>query len=67
MSGSIEFLDETITPVLETSLHLDDASARDLVLATDGSAGLAFHVESRIENEPLTLDVTYDTAADSRT
>lgn len=65
VSGSIEFRDETITPALETSLHLDDASARDLVLANDGSAGLAFHVESRIEDEPLTLDVSYDTSADS--
>ncbi len=60
--GSVEFRDETLSPALETSLHLDDASARDLVLATDGSAGLAFHVESRLEGEPLTLDVTYDTA-----
>jgi hypothetical protein len=65
VSGSIEFRDETITPALETSLHLDDASAHDLVLANDGSAGLAFHVESRIEDEPLTLDVTYDTGAES--
>jgi hypothetical protein len=65
VSGSIEFHDETTVPVLETSLHLDDATARDLVLATDGSAGLAFHVESRIENEPLTLDVSYDTAPES--
>jgi hypothetical protein len=65
VSGSIEFRDETITPALETSLHLDDASAHDLVLANDGSAGLAFHVESRLEDEPLTLDVTYDTGAES--
>ena len=65
VSGSVEFRDETISPALETSLHLDDASARDLVLASDGSAGLAFHIESRIEDEPLTLDVSYDTAADS--
>lgn len=63
-SGSIEFRDETTSPVLETSLHLDDASARDLVLATDGSAGLAFHVESRLENAPLTIDVAYATDAD---
>lgn len=60
--GSVEFRDETLSPVLETSLHLDDASARDLVLASDGTAGLAFHVESRLEGEPLTLDVIYDTA-----
>ena len=60
-SGSIEFRDETTNPVLETSLHLDDASARDLVLATDGSAGLAFHVESRLEDAPLTIDVAYAT------
>ena len=65
VSGSIEFHDETTVPVLETSLHLDDATARDLVLATDGSAGLAFHVESRIEDEPLTLDISYDTAPES--
>jgi hypothetical protein len=65
VSGSVEFRDETIVPVLETSLHLDDATAHDLVLATDGSAGLAFHVESRIENEPLTLDVSYATEAAS--
>jgi hypothetical protein len=63
--GSVEFRDETLSPALETSLHLDDASARDLVLASDGSAGLAFHVESRLEDEPLTLDVTYDTATRS--
>lgn len=63
--GSVEFRDETLSPVLETSLHLDDASARDLVLASDGTAGLAFHVESRLEGEPLTLDVTYDTATRS--
>jgi hypothetical protein len=65
ISGSIEFRDETITPALETSLHLDDASARDLVVASDGSAGLAFHVESRLDEEPLTLDVRYDTGIDS--
>ncbi len=65
VSGSIEFHDETTTPALETSLHLDDASARDLILASDGSAGLAFHVESRLENAPLTLDVSYDTATDA--
>ncbi|MCC6767290.1 MAG: DUF748 domain-containing protein [Deltaproteobacteria bacterium] len=65
LSGSIEFRDETTTPALETSLHLDDASARDLVLAGDGSAGLAFHVESRLENEPLTLDVTYESTDDA--
>ena len=65
VSGSIEFRDETITPVLETSLHLDDGTARDLVLASDGSAGLAFHVESRIDEEPLTLDVSYDTGVDA--
>ena len=64
VSGSIEFRDETIDPALETSLHLDDASARDLVFANDGSAGLAFHVESRIEDEPLDLDVSYDTTGD---
>lgn len=64
-SGSIEFRDETLSPVLETSLYLDEASARDLVLASDGSAGLAFHVESRLENDPLTLDVSYDTATQS--
>jgi hypothetical protein len=63
MNGSIEFRDETTRPALETSLYLDDASARDLVLASDGSAGLAFHVESHLENAPLTLDVSYDTAA----
>lgn len=63
--GSVEFRDETLSPALETSLHLDDASARDLVLASDGSAGLAFHVESRLEGEPLTLDVTYETATRS--
>ncbi len=61
VTGGVEFRDETITPALETSLHLDDASARDLVLASDGTAGIAFHVESRIEKEPLKLDVTYDT------
>ena len=33
VSGSVEFRDETIAPALETSLHLDDASAHDLVLA----------------------------------
>lgn len=65
VTGSIEFRDETLSPALETSLHLDDASARDLVVASDGSAGLAFHVESRLEGEPLTLDVTYDTATRS--
>jgi len=65
VSGSIEFRDETIVPILETSLHLDDTTARDLVLATDGSAGLAFHVASRIENAPLTLDVSYETDAES--
>jgi hypothetical protein len=64
VSGSVEFRDETIDPALETSLHLDDASARDLVFANDGSAGMAFHVESRLEDEPLTLDVDYDTAGD---
>lgn len=64
LNGSIEFRDETTTPVLETSLYLDDASARDLVLASDGSAGLAFHVASRLENAPLTLDVDYDTSTD---
>src|SRR6185369_2770649 len=62
VSGSVEFHDETVTPALETSLHLDDASAHDLVLANDGSAGFAFHVESRLEHEPLTLDVSYETA-----
>jgi hypothetical protein len=36
VSGSVEFRDETTVPVLETSLHLDDASARDLVLAGGG-------------------------------
>ncbi|MCC6848409.1 MAG: DUF748 domain-containing protein [Deltaproteobacteria bacterium] len=65
VSGSIEFHDETTTPALETSLHLDDADARDLVLASDGSAGLALHVESRIDDEPLALDVTYETAGDT--
>lgn len=65
VSGSIEFHDETLSPALETSLHLDDANARDLVLASDGTAGLAFHVESRLEEDPLTLDVSYDTATQS--
>lgn len=65
VSGSVEFRDETTTPVLETSLHLDDASARDLVLAGGGTATLAFHVESRLEQEPLTLDVSYESAPDS--
>ncbi len=65
VNGSIEFHDETVTPALETSLYLDDASSRDLVLASDGTAGLAFHVESRLEDEPLTLDVSYDTGTDS--
>ena len=65
VSGSVEFRDETIVPVLETSLHLDDATAHQLVFATGGAATIAFHVESRIENEPLELDVSYETAPDS--
>jgi len=65
LNGSIEFHDETITPALETSLYLDDASARDLVLAGDGTTGLAFHVESRIDGAPLTLDLSYDAEGDT--
>lgn len=64
-NGSIEFHDETVAPALETSLYLDDATARDLALASDGTAGLALHVESRLENAPLTLDFSYETAADA--
>jgi hypothetical protein len=64
-NGGIEFRDETTVPALETSLHLDDATARDLVLDTGGSGTLDFHIESRIEDEPLTLDVSYDGGADT--
>ncbi len=65
VSGSIEFRDETTVPVLETSLHLDDASARDLVIASGGTATFAFHIESRLEREPVTLDLGYDSGPDS--
>lgn len=58
-NGSIEFHDETTSPELETSLYMDDARARDLVLAGDGRIGLSFHIESRIDNDPLTLDLGY--------
>ena len=65
VSGSVEFRDETTVPVLETSLHLDDASARDLVLAGSDTATLALHIESRLDAEPLTLDISYASAPDS--
>jgi hypothetical protein len=64
-NGSIEFRDETTVPALETSLHLDDATARDLVLDTGGSGTVSFHIESRIEDEPLTLDVSYEGGQDA--
>jgi hypothetical protein len=57
--GSVEFRDETTSPVLETALHLKDVTADDLVIALAGRTDVRCHLESRLERRPLTLDLTY--------
>jgi Domain of Unknown Function (DUF748)/AsmA family len=64
--GSVEFHDETTRPPLDTSLYVDDAVARDLELAQTGEGNLALHLESRVAEQQLTLDLAYVAhAADS--
>ena len=60
--GSIEFRDETSDPPLETSLHVDEAVADDLALALGGAGTIAVKVQSRVNDDPVTLVIAYRAA-----
>jgi hypothetical protein len=62
--GSIEFRDETTSPILETSLHLEDVAADDLTIALSGRTSAKVHLASRVEHQPLTLDLAYDAGSE---
>ncbi len=57
--GAVQFRDEATSPMLETSLYLEDIVADDLILDLSGKTNVTVHLESRLEREPLTLDLTY--------
>jgi uncharacterized protein involved in outer membrane biogenesis len=57
--GAVQFRDEATSPILETSLDLEDIVADDLTVDLSGSANVTVHLESRLEREPLSLDLTY--------
>jgi Domain of Unknown Function (DUF748) len=59
VDGSVEFHDETTTPVLQTKLYVDEAVADGVAIDLSGQGEVAIHLESRLEQEPLTLDVGY--------
>ena len=62
--GSIEFRDETTAPALETSLHLEDVAADGLTIALSGPTNVELHLASRLEQQPLTLDLEYHASGD---
>lgn len=65
--GTVQFRDETTAPVLETSLYLEDIIADDLAVALSGTTAVTLHLESRLEREPLTLDLSYRAQAGDST
>ncbi len=64
VGGSVRFRDETTTPVLETSLYLDDVEAHDVALSGGGAAEIRLRAASRLDEAPMTLDLTYRASAD---